>query len=81
MLKLRIASREKGLDSGASFVSKLATNSGLTQIRLRSRPGSFGVKLDDNNDTIANILSLYNGNPSTSSGQAAPAASQPYYVP
>ena len=59
------------LTGGASFINKLPTNSGLTQIRLR-------FKLDDNNNTIANYLSLYSGN--------APAASQPqlvitYYVP
>jgi len=50
----------------------------LTQIRLRSRPSSFGVKLDDNNNTIANYLSLFSGN--------AAAANRPqlvveYYVP
>ncbi|MGC1375063.1 MAG: Ig-like domain-containing protein, partial [Anaerolineales bacterium] len=59
------------LTGGASFINKLATGSGLTQIRLR-------FKLDDNNNAIANYLSLYSGN--------APAASQPqlvitYYVP
>jgi hypothetical protein len=52
-------------------INKLSTKGGVTQIRL-----SF--KLDDNNNTIANVLSLYSGN--------APAASRPqliieYYVP
>jgi len=51
---------------------QLSTNSGLTQIRLRSRPSSFGVKLDDNNNAVANYLSLYSGN--------APAGSQPQLV-
>jgi hypothetical protein len=49
----------------------LATNGGLTQIRLR-------FKLDDNNNALANYLSLYSGN--------ALAANRPqlvitYYVP
>ena len=71
------------------FVNKLTTGSGLTQIRLR-------FKLDDNNNAVANYLSLFSGNPSTgsgqapstalrqaqdaSSGQAAPAGSQPQLV-
>jgi len=59
------------LISAKAYIKKLATGSGLTQIRLR-------FKLDDNNNAIANYLSLYSGN--------APAASQPqlvisYYVP
>jgi predicted outer membrane repeat protein len=54
-----------------AYINKLSTNSGLTQIRLR-------FKLDDNNNTIANYLSLFSGN--------APATSRPqlvitYYVP
>jgi hypothetical protein len=69
------------LTNAKNFINKLPTNSGLTQIRLR-------FKLDDNNNTVANILSLYSGNPSTalrqaqdaSSGQAAPAGSQPQLV-
>jgi peptide/nickel transport system substrate-binding protein len=59
--------------NSATFASinKLASNGGLTQIRLR-------FKLDDNNDAIANMLNLVSGN--------APAASRPqllieYYVP
>jgi Leucine-rich repeat (LRR) protein len=59
------------LTGAKASVNKLATASGLTQIRLR-------FKLDDNNNLIANYLSLFSGN--------APAASRPqlivtYYVP
>ena len=59
------------LAAAKAYVNKLATASGLTQIRLR-------FKLDDNNDAVANYLSLYSGD--------APAASRPqlivtYYVP
>ncbi|MGC1377594.1 MAG: hypothetical protein WA821_15275, partial [Anaerolineales bacterium] len=59
------------LTNAKNFVNKRDTNAGLTQIRLRFR-------LDDNNNTVANVLSLYSGN--------APAGSQPqliiqYYVP
>ena len=54
-----------------AYINKLSTSSGLTQIRLR-------FKLDDNNNAVANYLSLFSGN--------APAASRPqlvieYYVP
>ncbi|MFZ5923061.1 MAG: choice-of-anchor Q domain-containing protein [Chloroflexota bacterium] len=59
------------LTGAKAFVNKLATSGGLTQIRLR-------FKLDDNNNAVANFLSLYSGN--------SPAASRPkliieYYVP
>jgi hypothetical protein len=59
------------LTAAKGYINKLATNSGLTQIRLR-------FKLDDNNNVVANSLSLYSGN--------APAANRPqlviqYYVP
>jgi len=59
------------LGIAAADINKLSTGSGLTQIRLR-------FKLDDNNNAVANILSLYSGN--------APLASRPqliisYYVP
>jgi hypothetical protein len=52
-------------------VNKSTARSGLTQIRLR-------FKLDDNNNRIANYLSVYSGN--------APSSSRPqlvvtYYVP
>jgi hypothetical protein len=43
------------LTSGKAYINKLSTNGGLTQIRLR-------FKLDDNNNTLANYLSLYSGN-------------------
>jgi hypothetical protein len=46
-----------GLFNGKDYINKLSTNGGLTQIRLR-------FKLDDNNDTIANYLSLYSGDAS-----------------
>ncbi len=59
------------LTSAKTYVNKLSTGGGLTQIRLR-------FKLDDNNDAVANFLSLFSGN--------AAAASRPqliieYYVP
>ncbi|MEW6239582.1 MAG: DNRLRE domain-containing protein [Chloroflexota bacterium] len=58
------------LTNAKAYVNKLASNGGLTQIRLR-------FKLDDNNG-VANYLSLYSGN--------APSTSRPkliieYYVP
>ncbi|MGC1378225.1 MAG: DNRLRE domain-containing protein [Anaerolineales bacterium] len=53
------------LTNAKLFINKLATASGLTQIRLR-------FKLDDNNNAIANYLSLYSGN--------APAGNQPQLV-
>jgi hypothetical protein len=43
------------LTTGKAYINKLSTNSGLTQIRLR-------FKLDDNNDAVANYLSLFSGN-------------------
>jgi hypothetical protein len=59
------------LAGAKAFINKLASNGGLTQIRLR-------FKLDDNNNAVANYLSLFSGN--------APLASRPqliveYYVP
>jgi hypothetical protein len=59
------------LTSGKTSINKLLSNDGLTQIRLR-------FKLDDNNNAVANYLSLYSGN--------APVANRPqlvitYYVP
>jgi hypothetical protein len=59
------------LGPAKAYINKLATNGGVTQIRLR-------FKLDDNNNNIANYLSLYSGN--------APLAFRPqliieYYVP
>ena len=43
------------LTGGKLNINKLNTNSGLTQIRLR-------FKLDDNNNAVANDLSLFSGN-------------------
>jgi hypothetical protein len=43
------------LSGGKAYINKLSTNSGLTQIRLR-------FKLDDNNNAVANYLSLFSGN-------------------
>ena len=59
------------LSGAKTSINKLTAGSGLTQIRLR-------FKLDDNNDTRANYLSLFSG--------SAPTISQPqlivqYYVP
>ncbi len=59
------------LTAGRAQINKLATSNGLTQIRLR-------FKLDDNNNAVANYLSLYSGD--------APTAARPqlvitYYVP
>ena len=53
------------LTSAKGYINKTATNSGLTQIRLR-------FKLDDNNNAVANYLSLYSGD--------AAAANQPQLV-
>jgi hypothetical protein len=46
------------LTGGKTNINILAANSGLTQIRLR-------FKLDDNDNAIANYLSLYSGNTTT----------------
>jgi len=59
------------LTNAGAYINKLTGAAGLTQIRLR-------FKLDDNNNTTANILRLYSGN--------APASSRPqlvvtYYTP
>jgi hypothetical protein len=53
------------LTGASAFINKLATGSGLTQIRLR-------FKLNNNNNAIANYLSLYSGE--------APVGSQPQLV-
>lgn len=53
------------LTNGKAYINKLTTNGGLTQIRLR-------FKLDDNNNAIANYLSLFSGN--------APLASRPQLI-
>jgi hypothetical protein len=59
------------LTGGKSYINKSSSYSGLTQIRLR-------FKLDDNNNTIANYLSLYSGNASSS---YRPQLIIEYYVP
>jgi Tol biopolymer transport system component len=46
------------LTSGKAYINKLSTNGGLTQVRLR-------FTLDDNNNAVANYLSLFSGNTST----------------
>ncbi len=46
------------LINASAYINKLSTNRGLTQIRLR-------FKLDDNNNTLANLLNLYSGNAAT----------------
>ena len=43
------------LTDAAIYINKLASSSGLTQIRLR-------FKLDDNNNMLANYLKVYSGN-------------------
>jgi hypothetical protein len=43
------------LTGGKVDINQLGTNGGLTQMRLR-------FNLDDNNNAIANILSLFSGN-------------------
>ena len=59
------------LTSGKASINKLSTNSGLTQIRLR-------FKLDDNNNAVANYLSLYTGETGAAS---RPQLVIKYYVP
>ena len=54
-----------------AYINKLTANNGLTQIRLR-------FKLDDNNNAIANYLSLYSGN---AAAAARPQLVITYYVP
>ncbi|WKZ55768.1 MAG: hypothetical protein QY324_06965 [Anaerolineales bacterium] len=59
------------LPPAKASVNKLATGSGLTQIRLR-------FKLDDNNNAVANYLSLYSGNAAVGT---RPQLIVEYYVP
>jgi predicted outer membrane repeat protein len=59
------------LTSGKNYINKVSSYSGLTQIRLR-------FKLDDNNNTTANYLSLYSGNAGTS---YRPQLIIEYYIP
>ncbi len=44
-----------GLTNGKDFINKTSANNGLTQMRLRFR-------LDDNNNAVANYLSLFSSN-------------------
>jgi hypothetical protein len=59
------------LTSAKANINKVATNSGLTQIRLR-------FQLDDNNNGVANFLSLFSGNAGVGS---RPQLIVEYYVP
>ena len=59
------------LTGAKAYINRLATNGGLTQIRLR-------FKLDDNNDTVANFLSLSSGNAASAN---RPQLVITYYVP
>ena len=54
------------LTNGKTYINKLATSGGLTQLRLR-------FFLDDNNNALANFLTLFSGN-------AVMAASRPQLV-
>jgi len=59
------------LTVGKGYVNKLATFSGMTQIRLR-------FKLEDNNNAVANYIKFYSGN----SGLATqPQLIVEYYIP
>jgi hypothetical protein len=58
------------LTTAKGYINKLATNSGLTQFRLR-------FKLDDNNNAIANYISFFSGNSATNK----PRLIIQYYVP
>jgi hypothetical protein len=60
------------LTAGKTFINKLSSSGGLTQIRLR-------FKLDDNNNAIANYLSLYSGNATNTADR--PQLVITYYVP
>ncbi len=59
------------LTAGKAYINKVTTGGGLTQIRLY-------FKLDDNNNTVANYLSLYSGNAGSVS---RPQLIVEYYVP
>jgi hypothetical protein len=54
-----------------TYINKLSSNNGLTQIRLR-------FKLDDSNDAIANYVSFYSGN---ATADQRPQLIIQYYVP
>ncbi len=59
------------LSNGRAAINRTTSNSGVTQIRLRFR-------IDDNNDGVANYLSLYSGNAGTVS---QPQLFVEYYLP
>lgn len=59
------------LTPARTYINKLSDGNGLTQIRLR-------FKLDDNNDAIANYISLYSGN---AASDKRPQLIIQYYVP
>ena len=59
------------LTGARGYVNKTGSHSGLTQLRLR-------FKLDDNNNKVANLLSLYSGSVSAPS---RPQLAVTYYVP
>lgn len=59
------------LINGKDYINQLATSGGLTQIRLR-------FKLDDNNNAIANYLSLFSGDATATN---RPQLVVTYYVP
>lgn len=59
------------LTAAKAYINKATTSNGLTQIRLR-------FKLGDNNNGVANYLSLYSGNAGAAS---APQLIIVYYVP
>ena len=59
------------LTGGKANINKLSSSSGLTQLRLR-------FKLDDNNNAVANSLSLYSGNAATAN---RPQLVIKYYIP
>jgi hypothetical protein len=59
------------LTTAKAYINKLASYSGVTQIRLR-------FNLDDNNNSVANYLSLYSGEAGST---ARPGLIIEYYVP
>jgi hypothetical protein len=60
------------LTNAKTYINKLSTNAGLTQIRLHFR-------LDDNNNAATNYLSLFSGNATTTTDR--PQLVITYYVP
>ena len=60
------------ISSAKASINKWTTNGGVTQIRLR-------FKLDDNNDSVANLLNLVSGNNAVAANR--PTLIVEYYVP